>query len=472
MQIVIAMAAMAAAVWLAATARRASLIALLLAVLMVGYIAGHTFWNVKLGPAPLTLDRLLLLAAAVLFAVQWRLSALPPLRLAPIDWAVAVTVAWLTLSAFINRPAEGVLPEPPLGRLLASYWIPAALYFLARRVPVDGRAVSQLLAALTCLGAYLAITALAESAEQWSFVFPRYIADPALGLHFGRARGPALNSVSLGVYLSICFWATWLLRPHLARPMQLVTLALMVLMAIGVFLTYTRSTWIGLALSGLVMVALQLPRSWRLPALGGAIAATVLIVPFTWSQVVGLKREGSASESRHSVSQRAAFTYVSWQMFKDHPLAGVGFGRFYDQKLPYLADRSQSFELESIRGLHHHNTFLGLLTETGLVGLAGFCAMLLGWGRCAWRLVRSPDVTCDERQMGLLCLATLAVYFPSALFHDLSHLPNEQVVLFLIAGLTVAAECCHGATAALMAPRARVVSAKLSAKSGGWRLTS
>ena len=62
--------------------------------------------------------------------------------------------------------------------------------------------------------------------------------------------------------------------------------------------------------------------------------------------------------------------------FAINPVFGVGFGRFYDRKLPYLSDRSQNFELESIRPLHHHNTLLSVLTETGLVGLAAFVAML------------------------------------------------------------------------------------------------
>jgi O-antigen ligase len=223
--------------------------------------------------------------------------------------------------------------------------------------------------------------------------------------------------------------------------MQLVAMAFMLLMALGLFLTYTRSTWIGFALSSVVVLAIQLPSRWRLPALGTAAALAMVTAPLVWSHLMGLEREGTASDARHSVSQRAAFAYVSWQMFKDHPLSGVGFGRFYDRKLPYLSDRSQSFELESIRGLHHHNTFLGVLTETGLVGLAGFCAMVAGWSRTAWRLVRSSSVPSDERSLALLCLATLAIYVSSALFHDLSHLPNEQMVLFLIAGLTVAAEC-------------------------------
>jgi O-antigen ligase len=125
-------------------------------------------------------------------------------------------------------------------------------------------------------------------------------------------------------------------------------------------------------------------------------------------------------------------------MFQDHPVAGVGFGRFYDTKLPYLSDRSQSFELESLRDLHHHNTFLGLLVETGLVGLCGYVAVLLGWGRIGLSMATSSPSMSDLRPMGRFLLVALAVYLPSALFHDVSHIFQDQWLLFTIAGLAVA----------------------------------
>ena len=58
---------------------------------------------------------------------------------------------------------------------------------------------------------------------------------------------------------------------------------------------------------------------------------TILVVEdeesFVEALVVGLQREGTAAESEHSVDQRTSFAYVSWQMFRDHPVMGVGFGR-------------------------------------------------------------------------------------------------------------------------------------------------
>jgi len=62
---------------------------------------------------------------------------------------------------------------------------------------------------------------------------PRYIADPMLGIHFGRARGPELNSASLGVYLTVCLWCAWILRPDVRRVWQLLLLGAVPLMIAG-----------------------------------------------------------------------------------------------------------------------------------------------------------------------------------------------------------------------------------------------
>jgi N-acetylglucosaminyldiphosphoundecaprenol N-acetyl-beta-D-mannosaminyltransferase len=124
-------------------------------------------------------------------------------------------------------------------------------------------------------------------------------------------------------------------------------------------------------------------------------------------------------------------------MFRDHPVLGVGFGRFYDRKLPYLSDRSQPFELESIRPLHHHNTLLSILTETGIVGFAICAAVLIAWSRQAWMLARNFDAPGWTRAHGVLMLAIVTNYLCSAVFHDLTLVPSQHGLLFLFAALTV-----------------------------------
>ena len=439
MPIVALIAAVAGLVWGVVYARRGSLLLAGAALLVVAYVFGHAFWHYRLGPLPLTLDRLLLVGLLAAFVAQWRWGRIEAKPWTGCDWLLAVLLAVLTASTLVSGQPDvvGANSVSPLWRLAMSFLVPAALYWIARQAPLSYRQWRGWLVVMSLLGLYLAGTALAEITQHWSWVFPRYIADPALGIHFGRARGPELNSASLGVFLTACLWSAWTLRGQVGRAWQLAILATVPLFVLGIFFTYTRSTWLGLLASGCVVGYFQLPRTWRLPACGIATLAMIVLVAAVWSDLVGLQREGTARDAHHSVGQRAAFAYVSWQMFKDHPVAGVGFGRFYDRKLPYLSDRSQSFELESLRPLDHHNTLLSLLCETGLVGLAAFVALLGAWARSAWSLLRRTDRPAWVRSHGLLMLAVVVSYLSSALFHDLTLLPTQQWLLFTLAGMTV-----------------------------------
>ena len=407
--------------------------------MVVGYALGHEFWHARIGPLPITLDRLLLVGLLGAFALQWRSGAFSFRRMTGSDWLLVALLAVLVGSAALSgQPdfTDGLTSK--WGRLVTSFVIPGMLYAVVRQIPITHREWSRTLTALVVLGIYLACTAVLEMAGYWSLVFPHYISNPNLGIHFGRARGPDLNSVSLGLYLTACCLCGWMLLPQARqRWQQLVLLAAMPLMAFGVLLTYTRSTWIGLAASGLVVAAFQIPRRWRMPAVVCGTLVGVLLACFSWSHLMDIQREGTAGDAEHSVDQRASFAYVSWQMFRDHPILGVGFGRFYDQKLPYLSDRRQTVELESIRGLHHHNTLLSVLTETGLVGLAAFVAVFVAWGRCAWKLAISVAAPTWIRAHGVLMLALIANYLCSAVFHDLTLLPSQELLLLMFAGLTV-----------------------------------
>ncbi len=439
MPVALAAIALAAVVWGAIYARRGSLAVGCGLLLFVSYTLGHQFWNARIGPLPLTLDRILLLGLAGVFAIRWRCGQLAKRPFTASDWALAGMLLVFAMSALLSgQPdfSDGVTSK--WGRLVAGFVIPAVLFVAIRNAQFTRQESTWLLVAFVAFGVYLAATALLEVTGGWSLVIPRYIADPSLGIHFGRARGPELNSVSLGTYLTACILCTWTLFSLAGRrSSQLALLFALPLMAVGIYFTYTRSTWLGLAVSGLVVAAIEIPRRWRFPAITMAGLFGLLMLAISWSHVVGLEREGTAADAAHSVNQRKSFAYVSWKMFCDHPLLGVGFGRFYDRKLEYLSDRSQNFELDSIRPLHHHNTILSVLTETGLVGLAAYVTLLAVWAQNAWRLAQNANLPRWSRALGVLMLALLANYLCSAVFHDLTLLPSQHFLLFAFAAITV-----------------------------------
>jgi N-acetylglucosaminyldiphosphoundecaprenol N-acetyl-beta-D-mannosaminyltransferase len=441
MALLAAMCAAVAIVWGAILAQRVALLVGVAVFLVVGYVFGFDFWNAHVGPLPITLDRIVLVGLLAALAIQWRQGRLTLRRPTIPDYLLFALVGLLAASALVARPLEVAAGNGSAwGRLVTAFAVPALLYTIVRQAPVSHRQWLALLACFVGLGVYLAVTALAEISGRWSLVFPRYIADPNLGIHFGRARGPGLNAASLGMFLTASACCAWLLLREVSRRgQQLAILLFLPMAALAIFVTYTRSTWLGFVAAGLVIAAFEIPRRRRLPAFAAAAMVGILAVGISWNQIVGLQREGPPAESEHSVDQRESFAYVSWQMFKDHPLFGVGFGRFYDKKLPYLSDRSQPFELESIRPLHHHNTFLGLLTETGIVGLLAFVALLASWAIYGWRLATrlGENSSSSVRLQGVLMLALLANYVCSAMFHDLTLVPAQHWLLFVFAAITV-----------------------------------
>ena len=311
------------------------------------------------------------------------------------------------------------------------------MYGIIRQLDIKRRDWSRLLAVLVVLGLYLACTGACEVAGRWSLVFPRYIANPDLGIHFGRARGPELNAVSLGLYVTACFLCMDVVQ--FRNPPFVPARACRRSAADGgrcpahfYTLDVDRARRQRAGRRGV-----QIPRRWRLPALLTAALFGLLVVTASWGQLIGIKREGTVEDSEHSVDQRESFAYVSWQMFRDHPIFGVGFGRFYDRKLPYLSDRSQNFELESLRPLHHHNTLLSVLTETGLVGFAAFVGVFAVWIRTAWRLTANSKSASWVHAQGLLMLAIITNFLCSAVFHDLTLMPSQELLLFIFAAITV-----------------------------------
>jgi O-antigen ligase len=438
MEFVLAIIVLAALAWALVLARHGSLVVGGFVFVVIGYVFTRDFWQAHAGPVPLTLDRLFIVALVSLFGWRFLRKQVSLRPLTGADWLGMLLVGYLTVRCALTDPPGTVASSvPPFWRLIATFWTSAALFTVVRNAELDEKHWKWLLAGLSVLGLYLALTGIAEVKQQWWAVFPRFIANPDLGTHYGRARGPMLMSASLGVYLVVSFWAAWFLWQHVNRYWRLILAGAMALMGAALYFTYTRSCWLGL-LGGMAIVPfLHFPKSWRPAVVAGLILGMGAGGLFVGGKIVDMGRKDSDGDAGHSVYQRASFLYVSMRMFRDAPLWGHGFGRFYDKKMPYLSDRSQQLELESIRPLDHHNTFLSILTETGIVGLTLFVALLATWGRTAWQLIRDTESPEWVRNQGLFSLAVLITYLTNALFHDLTLSPSEQWVLCLVVGFSV-----------------------------------
>ncbi|MCE9605816.1 MAG: O-antigen ligase family protein [Planctomycetia bacterium] len=422
-------------VWGGVVMLRGSLITASLGVLLAVCCFGYEFVHFDVGPLPLTIDRLLLGLVIGMLVVQRTLGLTEPKPLNKADVTLIAFVGYLFVSMLCSDwqgfPKGQV---GPLWRWVGGYFTPLILYWGAKQSRWTDRTAGIVQGSLAIFGIYLGVTAVLEITQQWSFVFPAYIADPKIGLHYGRARGPMVHGVSFGHYMGVCLLAAWLWIGRLHPLGRGVMIATLPVYFAGVFFSYTRSVWMGTGLGLCTLLLMTLQGRARNLVMGGIAAAGILVGATQADKIVGFQREQSAADTAESANMRVGFAYVSWMMFQDRPLFGFGFGRFPLDKLPYLDDRATDLNLEKLRPYVHHNTFLSLLTDTGLLGLGLFLIAMLLWIRNAWVVYRAPASPEWAQRQAVLMLGALGVYACQLMFHELSYTPIDNSLVFFLAG--------------------------------------
>jgi O-antigen ligase len=291
---------------------------------------------------------------------------------------------------------------------------------------------------LTLFGIYLSLTAIFEVTKQWSLVYPQFIADPTLGIHFGRARGPMLQSVRLGMCLNFALAALWtfpLWLNYRKKWAWMIVLSLTPLFLLAILLTYTRSIWMGTGAIVIILMLTLLKGKSRMLAVGGLMVATTMAGLIIGPNLVAFKREYTEAETLESTRMRGAFAYVSYKMFLDKPLTGFGFNQFQVHNRPYLDDRTTNIRLESIRGYVHHNSYLSLLVDLGLIGGVLFLAASVAFARSAWTLWTHPLSSPFYRSAAVLFFCVAAVHAIQMAFHEVSFSSIEYAILIFVAAI-------------------------------------
>ena len=433
---VLAVVAVVALVWGIVMFTRGGLLGGCLAVILAGCCFGHPFFNLPVGPIPLTADRLLWVVLLVQYVIWWRMGLADPKKPGRAELVLVAFFAVLVLNTFAHDWRAN--HAQPVSRLLLGYLMPLGLYWVARQAAISERALVRMFVCLAGFGTYLALIAVAEVNQLWWAVFPKYIASPDFEEFFGRARGPLLNPIANGLLLATCLIGVLSLWPRANRAGKAGLLLLASLICLGVYCTLTRSVWMGAGAGLLVYLALTLPRAWRAPVLIGSLILVTVVGITQWERLLAFKRDQalSAGDVAESVKLRPILAIVAWSMFLDRPLVGCGLGQYHAESVKYLADRSTTLPLEKARPFRQHNVFLAVLTETGLIGAGLFVLLLLLWTRDAWLTWRSPHTPAWVRPQAVLFLAMLANYAANGMFHDMSVITMANMVLFFMAGVT------------------------------------
>ena len=299
-------------------------------------------------------------------------------------------------------------------------------------------------AAMGVLGIYQALSgnygadfgglARVKHAQIYGDVFEPRIAGP-----FGD---PNFFAQVLVLLVPLALYSAWGERTPRARAcFYAVALAL----AAASILTYSRGGALALAVALLLTLLDRGIRPRTVFAACGLAACALLLVPGEFTRRLETIREllpggEEATKPDSSFAERKLYAASAFEMFLDHPVAGVGAGNYtvhYETYATRVGSAARSYEEPTARH-YPHSLGLEIASESGLLGLALFaCAMLSAFvslERSRERSRARHDVRGFELARGLQI--ALAGYFVAALFLHGDFQRPFWFVLGLVAALS------------------------------------
>ncbi|KUK26449.1 MAG: O-antigen ligase-related protein [Acetothermia bacterium 64_32] len=250
------------------------------------------------------------------------------------------------------------------------------------------------------------------------------------GVRVGLICGAGFVALGLGLW-PVRGWKGW---PWWAGGVGVGFFALggvLGLEGLGLALVYLFA--LGGAAFGVGRLVRRLRWAW-VPVLAVALLGLFLVIPPT-TPIPGMQRLWEENAGR----VRAWDWWVGYEMWRDHPLTGVGLGGYKISFVPYKADflatpRGAGYNFPIARAAQAHNEYVQLAAETGAVG---FLVLLCGIGLVAyWGLRRLAAQGAPERRLELLLLgAGLVATFVHAAVSFPWHLPASSLAFITALGI-------------------------------------
>lgn len=250
----------------------------------------------------------------------------------------------------------------------------------------------------------------------------------------GRLTGGIGNSNFLAAeWVSAGVLAGFLLAVTHRRLLRTAFVACIAVDAIAIVMTQSRSGV--LALGASLLVAVVVAGRYRPHAVLCLLLAGVIGAGYYGVAASSAVRDRITNLSAQNSAGRSDEWKIAIQIFDAHPIAGGGLGNYPVLAPAYsTANESLSAARYAINGFVAHNTYLQVLSELGLMGLAILVALVCGGFAIGLEGLRDPEVDEAFRPLGAGLVAATAGVLVSYFFN--SGLYEKQ--LWLLLGLVIA----------------------------------
>lgn len=321
--------------------------------------------------APLvTFDRVWILALLVLLFTLAGVSASRPVRR-------VIFALCLMAAVYEGRAAFTSAEQTYVIRLaLDVVVLPLILFVVTRRIVAsDPRMTDRIAGAMAFTGALLALTGLAERVTGFELATlsgSQVFLDT--GINQVRISGPYPGPETYGLALVTCLAASlfWVqLRPR--RRAVIGTLAILLELS-AITLTFFRTGWISAVLVLLIALAFRPHELKRAAAASIGVALVVAVVAL---QLAQLSAFANRAGNTQNIFTRLATYEQAVQVWHTDPLIGVGVDHYNA-----VASAMPTLTYDGISSVPYpHDTFLGVLAENGVLGLAVLLYLMVAIAR-------------------------------------------------------------------------------------------
>lgn len=298
---------------------------------------------------------------------------------------------------------------------LRAFLITFLLFYIMKRTKINSEDVVMFLWSTIFVSIIISIHGLVEKLSLRQWLLPETWSNmPLSETNIIRIYGLTGNPNSLALYLGISIVIAFYLLQYVTGRSKVFVYSSLILFS-GVFLlTYSRGTWLAIIFS--LSLFILLTKKWKIVKqviILSLLAFFIIYVPVT-EFVSYLERSGGdfvneVNEKRErpgitrvtdafdeeflnlsKSSGRLYFVEKGFEVFKDHPITGTGFGTFGDSAtLTYSSPIYETYGIRSViyEGLNFYsdNQYIQIIVQTGSIGVILFAMFLLGMLFLIWK---------------------------------------------------------------------------------------
>lgn len=249
-----------------------------------------------------------------------------------------------------------------------------------------------------------------------------------------RAYSTMENPNVLGEYLLLIIplAAAFMLRKGAKIPEKCFYAAVFLSGALCMVFTQSRGCWLGLILAAMIFVTFYNGKLW------GLLPVVLIILPFVIPETMADRMMSVGNLEDSSTSYRVFIWRGTLSMLRDFWIGGIGMGEGAFRAVYPL------YSFNGISAPHSHNTFLQLLVEGGIAGLAAFVIIMIMFLKKTSSIYRMAERNSSDALIALAIGSGTAGFMMQSMFDYTFYNYRMMAMFFMMTAFASALKYCLG----------------------------